>query len=209
MATKRKVPEAKAASIDFVMAAVEALTEKDIYRLERFARGRIWIIKGAADGRDALDLLGQAYQQTLEGQRTWNTDETFVQYLENTMQSISGNWAGVYKTQMKNGRDRIVSDKDSRTDLIETIASVDPVAVAEEEARYEERLQAIRTLFDDDAVASVIVAGWEDGLEGGEIRAILDNMEETPYRSKVRWMQRKLTAAGYRQPTATQKGPRP
>lgn len=209
MATKRKVPEEKAASIDQAIETGNALTEGDIYRLERYARWRISVIGAAADDRDYLSLLSEAFQQTLDGTRTWNTSRTFVQHLENSMQSISGNWAGKYRTQMKLGRDRIVSDMDSRIDLVESDAvAVDPSIAEEEETQFEVWLQAIRSLFDDDPIASVIIAGLEDGLSGKEIREILDNMEETPYRSKVRWIQRKLKAAGFRTPTASQKGPR-
>jgi len=206
VATKRKVPEEKAASIEQVIEAGNRLTDRDIRELEQFARIRIWRIKGAADGRDHLALLAEAFELTLDGSRTWNTGLTFVKHLENTMQSISGNWTGKYKTQMEAGRDRIVSDKDSRTDMIESAAgAVDPVALA----ASEERLQAIRALFDDDATAAVIIAGWEDGLSGRDIMAILDGMDEKTYRSKVRWIQRNLIAAGHRRPTATQKGPTP
>jgi hypothetical protein len=209
VATKRKVPEEKAASIDQAIAAGNALTEAEIYQLERYAGWRISAIGAAADGRDYLSLLGEAFQQTLDGTRTWNLDKTFIQHLENSMQSISGNWAGKYRTQLKHGRDRIVSDTDSRIDLVESDAvAVDPTIAEEQEAEFEARLKTIRDVFDDDPVASVIMAGLEDGLSGKEIRAILDDMEETPYRTKVRWMQRKLKAEGFRTPTTSQKGQR-
>src|SRR5262245_846965 len=53
----RRVPEERAATPAEVRAAVEALTEADIVRLEKFARYRIRGLGRMAGGRDHEDLL--------------------------------------------------------------------------------------------------------------------------------------------------------
>lgn len=202
MATKRSVPQEKAASIDEVIAAGDALTGDDIYQLEEYAQIRIARIGKAADGRDCLELLDEAFRLTLQGNRVWNKDRSFVQHLKNTMQSISGHWVEKFSTELKDGRDRIRTDRDSRTDMTTSPAgavSADPLDDSEE------RVAAIHRLFADDPVAGMIVEGWEDGLTGPELKQILE-LDEKAYRTKVRWIQRRLIAAGYRRPTARKEG---
>jgi hypothetical protein len=202
--TKRTVPEDLAASVDESSAASDALTEDDLLQLYLYGRLRITRIGKAADDRDHMALLGEALNRTLEGKRRWNKKLSFVQHLKNTMQSISGHWVEKFVSELK-GREKIRTDLDSCTDLMdsaESAASFDPFGDSDE------RLPAVRALFNDDAEAAVIVGGWEDGLKGPELKQIL-GWEEKAYRTKVRWIQRKLIAAGYRRPTATQKGPRP
>lgn len=203
MVTKRTVPEELAASVDEAAAASDALASEDLLQLYVYGRFRIARIGKAADDRDHMALLSEALNRTLEGRRTWNKKHSFVQHLKNTMQSISGHWVEKFVSEL-NGRERIRTDLDSRTDLADNAAGTvdfDPFVDSDE------RLAAVRALFDDDAEAAVIVGGWEDGLKGPELKLIL-GWDEKTYRSKARWIQRKLIAAGHRRPTATQKGPR-
>jgi hypothetical protein len=202
VATKRSVPEAKAASIDEVMAAVDAFTDDEIYQLEEYARFRIVRIGKAADGRGYLDLLGEAFRLTLQGNRVWNKDRSFVQYMKNAMQSISGHWAEKFSKDLRDGRDRIQTDRDSRTGMTESPASsgsLDPLDDSEE------RVAAIYRLLEDDPVAVQIVEGWDSGLNGPDIKGILE-LDENQYRTKTRWVKRRLEAAGYRPSTHTRKG---
>jgi hypothetical protein len=203
VATKRIVPEELAASVDEAAAASDALAPEDLLQLYLYGRFRIARIGKAADDRDHMALLSEALNRTLEGRRTWNKKHSFVQHLKNTMQSISGHWVEKFVSEL-NGREKIRTDLDSRTDLADSAAGTvdfDPFVDSDE------RLAAVRALFDDDAEAAVIVGGWEDGLKGPELKQIL-GWDERTYRSKARWIQRTLIAAGHRRPTATQKGPR-
>jgi hypothetical protein len=203
VATKRTVPEELAASVDEAAAASDALAPEDLLQLYLYGRFRIARIGKAADDRDHMALLSEALNRTLEGRRTWNKKHSFVQHLKNTMQSISGHWVEKFVSEL-NGRQKIRTDLDSRTDLADSAAGAvdfDPFVDSDE------RLAAVRALFDDDAEAAVIVGGWEDGLKGPELKQIL-GWDEKTYRTKARWIQRKLIAAGHRRPTATQKGQR-
>lgn len=202
MATKRSVPEEKAASTDEVITASEKLTPDDIAELEEYAELRIARIGKGADGRDAHDLLGEAFRLTLSGRRTWNRDKTFVQHLKNTMQSVSGHWAETFAAELRHGRKYIKMGKDTRTDMADSAAGAvqeDPLEDAEE------RVAAIYSVLGDDPAAVTIVEGWADNLTGPELKELLE-LDETAYRTKVRWIHRRLAAAGYR-PRVTKKGP--
>lgn len=204
VAMKRIVPEDKAASVEESAAAAAALTDDDMLELFLYGKLRIARIGRAADDRDHLALLGEALNRTLEGRRVWNKKHAFVQHLKNTMQSISGHWAEKFVSELQ-GRAKIRTDIDSRTDLIDTAPGAEDCDPFEDE---DDRIAAVMKFFEGDAEASVIVGAWQDGLKGPEIKKIL-GFDEKAYRTKVRWIQRQLIAAGYRRPTATQKGPRP
>jgi hypothetical protein len=202
VATKRSVPVQKAASIDDAIAASEKLTPDDIATLEEYAELRIARIGQAADGRDANDLLGEAFRLTLAGTRTWNRDKTFVQHLKNTMQSVSGHWTEKFVAELGQGRKYIQTGKDARTDMADSAAGAVQETPLEDS---EERVAAIYGVLADDPDAVTIVEGWADNLTGPELKELLD-LNETAYRTKVRWIHRRLAAAGYR-PRSTKKGP--
>ena len=204
MATKRTVPEDKAASVEESAAAAAALTDDNILELYLYGEFRIARIGKAADDRDHFALLSEALNRTLEGKRVWNKKHSFIQHLKNTMQSISGHWVEKFVTELE-GRAKVRSDIDSRTDLGDKAPAPENFSPFGDD---DERITAVRKLFAGDAEASVIVGAWEDGLKGPEIKEIL-GFDEKAYRTKVRWIQRTLIAAGYRRPTATQKGPTP
>jgi hypothetical protein len=202
VATKRSVPEEKAASTDDAIAVSEKLTPDDIAELEEYAELRIARIGKAADGRDANDLLGEAFRLTLAGTRTWNRDKTFVQHLKNTMQSVSGHWTEKFAAELRQGRKYIQTGKDARTDMADSAAGAVQEAPLEDS---EERVAAIYEVLAEDPVAVTIVEGWADNLTGPELKELLE-LDETAYRTKVRWIHRRLAAAGYR-PRSTKKGP--
>jgi hypothetical protein len=200
--TKRSVPEEKAASIEEVRAAGDALTEDEIYQLEAYAQFRIRRIDLAADGREYLDLLGEAFRLTLQGNRVWNKDRSFAQHLKNTMESVSGHWVETFKKELKDGRDRIRTDQDSRTDMTTSTAGAVSAYPFDDS---EERVRAIHRALEEDPVAQMIVEGWEEGLGGPELKELLE-LDEKAYRTKVKWIQRRVAAAAYGRPAATKKG---
>lgn len=203
MSAKRRVPEEKAATLEEVEAAVAALTEDDLVRLAHYGKRRIERIGRAADTRSHEDLLAEAYELTLESNRSWNKDVSFVRYLIGVMRSVSSHWAEKFRTEMEHGRDQVRMDIDVRTDFVQgERGSNDP---RDAEARAE-TLAAIRTLFQDDPLASNIIAGWEDDLQGPEICALLE-VDNTAFTSKVRSMRRDMIRAGLKRPTITEKGP--
>jgi DNA-directed RNA polymerase specialized sigma24 family protein len=193
---------AKAATPDDIAAAVEALTAEDTLRLDRYARFRIRRIGRAADTRDHDDLLADALRKTLDGDRSWNKDVTFLAHLFGAMWSISSHWAETFAAEQRSGRAQISDRKDARTELAGVVDEV-----AERNAAAQETLDQVRALFADDALASNIVAGWEDGLDAAEIRELL-GVDKTTFESKVRAIRRELIRAGLKRDNRTE-GSRP
>lgn len=186
---QRRIPVEKAATPDEIAAAVEALAAEDALKLDRYARFRIKRIGSAADTRDHDDLLAEALRKTLDGDRSWNKDVTFPAHLLGAMWSISSHWAEIFANEQRAGRAQISDRKDARTELA---GAVDEVA--ERNAAAQETLEQVRALFSDDALASNIVAGWEDGLDPAEIRELL-GVDKTTFDSKVRAIRRELIRA--------------
>lgn len=191
---QRGVPPERTAGPEQIAAALGALSEKDRLQLERYARLRITWIGWAADSRDHKDLLSEAIRKTLKGERKWNTDVPFVAFLLGVIRSESSHWAEKFATEMRSGRDRLGGEV--------AYGSGDEVNDRDERLHeVRETLEAVRSLFSDDALASNILAGWEDGLDGPEIQGLL-SIDATAYESKVRAMRRALLRAGLKKPSA-------
>jgi DNA-directed RNA polymerase specialized sigma24 family protein len=190
----------KAATPDEIAAAVEGLTAEDTLKLDHYARFRIKRIGRAADTRDHDDLLAEALRKTLDGDRSWNKDVTFPVHLLGAMWSISSHWAEAFANEQRAGRAQISDRKDARTELPGVVDEV-----AERNAAALETLAQVRALFANDALASNIVAGWEDGLDPAEIRELL-GVDKTTFDSKVRAIRRELIRAGLKTDNRTEGG---
>lgn len=199
---QRRIPKEKAATPDEIAAAVETLTPEETLKLDRYARFRIKRIGRAADTRDHDDLLAEALRKTLDGDRRWNKDVTFSVHLLGAMWSLSSHWAETFANEQRTGRAQISDRNDARTELAGVVDEV-----AERNAVAQETLEQVRALFADDALASNIVAGWEDGLDPAEIREML-GVGKTIFDSKVRAIRRELIRAGLKRDNRTE-GRRP
>lgn len=140
--------------------------------------------------RDHDDLLAEALRKTLDGDRRWNKDVTFSAHLLGAIWSLSSHWAETFANEQRAGRAQISDRRDARTELAGVVDEV-----AERNAAAQETLEQVRALFADDALASNIVAGWEDGLDPVEIRELL-GVDKTTFDSKVRAIRRELIRAG-------------
>jgi hypothetical protein len=209
VATKRGVPAERKATAAEVEAAAARLTDAEIAEIYKYAEIRIRVIKGAADSREPHELLNEAFRRTLDLTRTWNMDKSFVQHLRDVIESLSGNWADRYRVQMNQGRDQVVSGRDSRTDEILAETAADPRSEAHPliPSDDEDRESAILRIFEGDQLALDILNGRMDGLTTDEIIEIIGGMDKTKYLSKVRWMQRQVSKAGLR-PRTKERGPR-
>lgn len=190
----RKVPPEKTATRDELDAAVAALTDVDLVRLEKFARWRITRIAAAADGRDQMDLIEEAYQLTYEGRRAWNKENPFLVHMFRTIRSISSHWAEAFATEREHGRDLISTKLDTRTDRIVVRQEPD----AERSVISRDVLERVRQLFADDALASNMIGGLEDGLDGPAITKLLE-IDQRTYDSKLRAIRRRLEAEGLKE----------
>ena len=192
MASKKAV--VMAATRVEIDAAIAALTETELVRLQRFTQARIVRIGAAADGRDYRELLNEAYRRTL-GSRTWNKDIAFVDHLFGTIRSVSSHWAQGFKRELDAGRKLISDNRDMRTDLAaaRTVASAAPDAERTVIAR--DLLAYVKKLFADDYLALDIIAGWEEELDGPAIREIV-GATQNEFDARVRAIRRRLIDEG-------------
>jgi hypothetical protein len=175
-------------------AAIAALTETDLVRLQRFAMARIVRIGVAADGRDYRELLSESYRRVL-GSRSWNKAIAFVDHLSGTIRSISSHWAEEFKRELDAGRNLVSGDRDTRTDPATVRSAASPAADAERVVVARDLLDYVKRLFAEDRLARDIIAGWEAELDGPAIREIV-GVEQHVFDSKVRAIRRRLIDEG-------------
>lgn len=147
------------------------MTPADVLRLHSFAAWRVRGLGRKSDGRTADDLINEAVRAALDGTRYWNRNKVdFMGFLTGAIQSISDGWGRRYP------RDTIVAEADVvRADPDGTaVGALDRVAAPgasqEDDLVARERLARVRSLFDDDPVAALVVAELEDGARLPEIR---------------------------------------
>ncbi len=163
------MPEERAATPDEVRAALDALGEADLVRLEKFARYRIRGLGRKAEGRDHDDLLGEAIRDTLDPEkRRWNKDVSFVRHLVGAMRSISSHW----REQFDENEPLLESELLQTTDEGEVLSPLDVVGSgapgAERILAAKEELERIEKAVADDTVVSDILGGLRAEMLAGE-----------------------------------------
>jgi hypothetical protein len=192
MASAKKA--ATAATREEIDAAIAALTEIDLVRVQRFASARIARIGAAADGREEGELLSESYRRVL-GSRSWNRDIAFLDHLFGTIRSISSHWAEEFKRELGAGRKHISGDRDTRTDPATTRTAASKAPDAERTIIARDLLSHVKALFAADRLALDIIAGWEEELDGPAIREIVGE-EQNVFDAKVRAIRRRLIDEG-------------
>jgi DNA-directed RNA polymerase specialized sigma24 family protein len=211
MKTKPKAspasPQPATATPADIRQAIEALTREDTERIRQTAQNRIYKIGArAANGRDADDLIGEAFERVLGETRHWYKERVvFTQYLVGVIWSIASEWAG-YRERNKNlpefaglesqltktdGEGKQISPFDglATTDLNPEQALARAEANAERERHSEAFMERIRAEFADDVPASLVIDGMLDDLDGAEIRATLE-LSEKEFKATMRRIHR-------------------
>lgn len=197
------VQSVKAATQAEIVAAMESITDQDSERLEQVAVNRIIRIgRKAANGRDHEDLIQEAMERTLAGQRVWYPARVaFVPYLVGVLWSIAGEWAGHRKRNLGSPEyaaleSQITKEDEEGNDLSPFAALGDPRPTVEEamveadtEAEQEALARAIEEHFVEDENASLVVMAWQEGMDGPAIQRDF-GFSETTYRSTVRRIKR-------------------
>ena len=172
----RRVPEERAATPDEVRAALDALGEADLVRLEKFARYRIRGLGRKAEGRDHDDLLGEAIRDTLDPEkRRWNKDVSFVRHLVGAMRSISSHW----REQFDENEPLLESELLQTTDILAA----------------KEELERIEKAVADDTVVSDILGGLRAEMLAGEIREVL-GLSVIEYETAMKRFRRRVRPTG-------------
>lgn len=198
-APTRKSQPATRGEID---EAIKALTQADTERIEQSALNRIYRIRRAANGRSHRDLIQEAFTRILDGTRQWYKDRvTFTDFLIGAVYSIASEWAGHRERNNELPEYALLESVLSKTDEAgKTVSPFDrlrePRLNAEEEridtegeAENKALVEKIEAAFEHDEKASILLMGFQDGMDGPAIRAEF-GMSEKEYRTTMRRIQR-------------------
>jgi hypothetical protein len=195
------------ATRDEIDEAINALTPEETERIERVALNRIARIRRAANRRSHEDLIQEASTRILDGTRHWRKDSgiTYTKCLIGVIWSIASEWAG-HRARNQALPDYALLESDlSKTDEEgRTVSPFDGLgepslnteqemieadATAEREAENKALVENIETAFADDEKASILLIGFQDGMDGSTIRAEF-GMSEKEFRTTMRRIQR-------------------
>jgi DNA-directed RNA polymerase specialized sigma24 family protein len=198
-APARKSQPASRGEID---EAIEALTQADTERIEQSALNRIYRIRRAANGRSHGDLIQEAFTRILDGTRQWYKDRvSFTDFLIGAVYSIASEWAGHRGRNKELPEYALLESVLSKTDEDgKTVSPFDGVREprlnaeeemidAEGEAENKALVEKIEVAFEHDEKASILLMGFQDGMNGPAIRAEF-GMSEKEYRTTMRRIQR-------------------
>lgn len=190
----RRVPEERAATSDEVLAALDALGEADLVRIEKYARYRIRGLGRTAGGRDHDDLFGEAVRDTLDPtKRRWNKDVSFVRHLIGAVRSISSHW----REQFDRDEPLLESELVHTTEEGELLSPLDLVGSgapgAERVLEAKEEVERIEKAVADDEVVSDILDGMRAEMSPSEIREALA-LSPTEYDTAMKRFRRRVRA---------------
>lgn len=157
---KKDIP--KTASVAEVKAAIEALSEEDLYRLYRYANRirRYPVIM--ATGMSSEDVLQEAFTRVLSGKRIWDQSAVpFVKYLMGVMKSMIS-----HANDSENNRLQCVKEVQERTSLAHAITP-EIILLATETLRSLERH------FANDETALLYMMARGEGIPLNEVASHL------------------------------------
>jgi len=182
--------------------AIKALTQEDTERIEQTAMNRIYRVRRAANGRSHKDLIQEAFTRILDGTRQWYKDRvSFTDFLVGVVYSIASEWAGHRKRNKELPEYALLESALSKTDEdgkttspFDEVQEPSPNAEeelidAEGEAENKALVEKIEAAFEHDEKASILLMGFQDGMDGPAIRAEF-GMSEKEYRTTMRRIQR-------------------
>jgi hypothetical protein len=189
--------------------AIEALTAEDTERIDQTALNRINRIgRRAANRRSHGDLLQEAFTRILDGTRQWHKDRvSFTQCLIGAIWSIASEWAGHRKrnkelpeyASLESDLTR-TADSGKTTSPFEVIQSpalnieeelIENSINAEREAENKVLADKIEAAFAGDERATIVLMGFQDGMDGPAIRSEFE-FSEKEFRTTTRRIQRRV-----------------
>jgi DNA-directed RNA polymerase specialized sigma24 family protein len=169
-------------SYDEARAAFGALSEDDLYRLERGARHL-----AAGTGFESLDLLAEAIVRTLDGVRNYPRNVGLVPYLFMVMKGISSH------DRKKQARlDQLGNEDEADAGVVDPAEDPEKTLLKKmEDAAFQRTYDEIKAVFDGDDDALLALAGLEEGLKGAELRDSL-GITQTEYDYLLRRIRKKV-----------------
>ena len=187
----RRIPEEKAATVQEIREAIEALTPGELLRLEKYARWRIRGLGRKAAGRSHEDLLGEAMTATLAGERRWNRERVdFFGHLKGAVRSISDNW-----NRKTGGEDTYLEAEcigpESKVEASPLRRAPSLQSDGERRLGAHQMLLRIEALFVDDPLVLSIIAQLGEGMNGPEIQGNL-GISKKNFETAMKRMRRKV-----------------
>jgi DNA-directed RNA polymerase specialized sigma24 family protein len=144
-------------------------------------------------GLEAEDLLQEAFTRALEGSRQCPRDVDVVRFLAEAMRSIASD---ALKARRRSPEGHASGSDDESQDTLQEVPDHGPTAPERLEGAQETALlrRAVLDLFADDATAQLMVEGMMLGMEGEELRELVD-LTPTEFASKRRLVRRRIDAA--------------
>jgi RNA polymerase sigma factor (sigma-70 family) len=192
MKTKTKISPAlrkpEPATPGDIEQALRDLELEDSERIRQFAVNRIHRIWHAANGRSHDDLMQEALIRLVDERRHWDkANVSFTQCFIGVIRSIASEWAGhrernkelpeyaqletnLTKTN-EQGKDISPFEWLAEPALNREQALIQAEVSAEREAKNKALVKEIEAEFANDDKASILVLGFEDGMDGPSIRA--------------------------------------
>lgn len=179
-----------------VLAALDALTDRQLKALKQYARWRIRGLGRASLGRDYDDLLQEAVTATLAGDRHWNrATGDFFGHLVWAMRSISSNWRRKFDEDEPYLESEVVrtTPEGKESNPMYDVAS--PPQDGRRVSAAKAHVEHIEKLVSDSGrpLASLIIGGWREGLTGPEIKETL-GISQTELETETRWLRRTARA---------------
>jgi hypothetical protein len=203
--TSRRVPEEKAATPDGIRCAIEALSQADSQRLDKFAKNRMRKLGSLTQGMTEGELLNSAVLSLLDGTRRWNPEKVDLTcFLIGAMRSITNNLVRKYDPEkalvLQTDLAKLNPENGDTLTVFETTPDPgrNPEEILLETARRASAarlLRQIEQLLFDDSDALKVLDGWRSELTGPEIMGMFE-FTETQFSTIVRRLRRKLEAKG-------------
>lgn len=172
------------ASPEEFLEAFEGLSGADALRLEKMARNRAKVLKGA----DWQDVFQESIRRCLAGTRPWPKNVALVPFLGGVMRSVAEEMKERQKREPMDQSVRQRPDDGEHPDLFEGLPSPDPGPA--ERADSAEEFAEVEALFADDEEAWLVATARAEGFDPAEIQSAFD-LSATQYASILKRIRRK------------------
>lgn len=176
------------ATVQECIEALQALTPRDLQRLNYLARVRAT----GLEPLEGFDLLNEAIARMLDGSRRWPRDVSLVVFLRQTMRSIADSYWSRLDKRKEVPESAVPADAETGDGVVEAAPDVS----MEPEARTlaSETLARIEGLFRGDEDAMTLISGLANGKSRAEIQTEAC-MDATRYATTRRRIRRRVIQA--------------
>jgi hypothetical protein len=190
--TSRRIPKGEAATREEIVAAMEALTPRELSRLRGFARWRVQGMGRAAGGQGWKDLLAKAVAATYEGPRGWNRDKVpFSHHLLGVMRSISSHERDQFDPEEATLESDLITVS-AEGEVINPLSAIESTDVdPQRQLEAKEKFDEIDAIANKNPLAWLIWDGFRSDMTGAEIREAL-SISQKDYDTALKWLRRNV-----------------